>query len=63
MMGKKKLNPYEKGRLAFIEGQLSNPYQQDSEFKEHRNWQLGFNQAYFRELNWVKEREQKNNKP
>lgn len=60
--GKKQVNPYEQGRLAFIQGQLSNPYNENSKFREHRNWQLGFDQAYFRNLGWVKEREQKINK-
>ncbi len=57
-----KMNPYEQGKLAFIRGDVTNPYHSNSKFREHRNWQLGFDQAYFRNLERVQQREQKINK-
>ena len=55
--GKKKMTPYEQGRLAFRKGQITNPYHHDNNFTEHRKWQLGFNQAYFYNLERVLEQE------
>jgi hypothetical protein len=51
------MTPYEQGRLAFRKGQLTNPYHHDNNFTEHRKWQLGFNQAYFYNLERVLEQE------
>ena len=54
------MKPYEQGKVAFITGNLGNPYKKDT--KNNREWEMGFNKAYFLNLEWVKKYEQKNNK-
>lgn len=46
--GSKVLRPFEKGKRAFWNGQIGNPYPADS--VEHREWQYGFDRAYFNNL-------------
>jgi len=50
------VKPYEQGRLAFKTGNLGNPYEQGS--KNNREWEMGFNKAYFLNLERVKAYEQ-----
>ena len=50
------MKPYEQGRLAFKTGNLGNPYEQGS--KNNREWEMGFNKAYFLNLERVKAYEQ-----
>jgi len=51
------VKPYEQGRLAFKSGALGNPYQNQT--KDNREWEMGFNKAYFLNLERVKEYEQR----
>lgn len=46
---------FEKGKYAFVRGWIANPYDDD---KDHRGkeWQRGFNTAYFEHLEKVKVR-------
>ena len=50
------MKPYEQGRQAFKTGKLGNPYQ--AQTKENREWEMGFNKAYFLNLERVKAYEQ-----
>ena len=50
------MKPYEQGKQAFKTGKLGNPYQDHT--KENREWEVGFNKAYFSNLERVKEYEQ-----
>ena len=50
------MKPFDEGRLAFKRGQLTNPYNPDT--SRHRDWQFGFDRAYFDHLKVVKEKEQ-----
>ena len=50
-----KQTPYQQGYQAFREGNLENPYNEDT--SRARDWQFGFNQAYFRNLKYVQDRE------
>ena len=51
------MTPQEQGSLAFEEGKLSNPYHYKFKFQRHRDWQLGWNKAYFLNLKKVKQNE------
>ena len=55
--GKTQMKPYEKGTKDFWLGNISNPYKLDS--KQGKEWEMGFNKAYFRNLERVKLNEQK----
>jgi len=50
------MKPFDEGRLAFKRGNLVNPYNADT--SRHRDWQFGFDRAYFDHLKGVKEKEQ-----
>ena len=50
------MKPFNQGYKAFKEGRLGNPYKQDT--KDYRDWEFGFNKAYFQNLDRVKAREQ-----
>lgn len=41
-----RVNAFEEGYRAFLSGVLDNPYQSDT--KQGRDWELGFNKAYFK---------------
>ncbi len=49
------MKPFDEGRLSFKKGQLTNPYNADT--SRYRDWQFGFDRAYFENLTKVKERE------
>jgi len=53
------LNKYveEEGRKAFKQGNLSNPYNDNS--SKAKSWDFGFNRAYFENLEKVKKKEAK----
>ena len=53
----KKMTPCEQGELSFKRGELINPYHNKYKFWQHRDWQLGFNRAYFKNLEKVKQNE------
>ena len=55
--GTKKVTPYDQGKKDFNGGRLNNPYHHQHNFRRHRDWQIGFNQAYFDNLEKVKQRE------
>ena len=55
--GKTQVKPYEEGIKDFRVGQLSNPYKLGT--KQGREWEMGFNKAYFHNLERVKLNEQK----
>ena len=55
--GKAQMKPYEEGLKAFREGDLGNPHKPST--KQGREWEMGFNKAYFRNLERVKLNEQK----
>lgn len=46
------MRPFERGKRAFWKGDISNPYPDDS--IEHREWQYGFDRAYFNNLENVR---------
>ena len=50
--GKAQMKPYEEGLKAFREGDLGNPHKPST--KQGREWEMGFNKAYFRNLERVK---------
>jgi len=54
--GETSVKPYEQGRQAFKTGKLGNPYQ--AQTKDNREWEMGFNKAYFLNLERVKAYEQ-----
>jgi hypothetical protein len=54
------MKPYDEGYRAFRKGQLSNPYNKDT--SRYRDWEFGFNKAYFDNLERVKEREARDGK-
>ena len=56
----KKMTPCEQGELSFKRGELINPYHNKYKFWQHRDWQLGFNSAYFKNLEKVKQNEKIN---
>jgi len=51
------VKPYERGRRDFTVGNIANPYRKDS--KDNRDWEYGFNKAYFFNLDKVKNIESK----
>jgi hypothetical protein len=46
-----------KGISDFYKGNITNPYPEDT--TDHREWQFGFNKAYFKNLERQKEYERK----
>lgn len=52
------MKPFQKGAEAFNKGKLGNPY--PTATTDHRDWEYGFNKAYFINLKKVKENEQTN---
>lgn len=54
---KQTLKPYNEGYKDFYRGQIVNPY--DDTTKNKRDWESGFNKAYFQNLERVLEREVK----
>jgi hypothetical protein len=51
------MNAFQKGMDAFKKGRLGNPYRPNT--KDNRDWEFGFNKAYFSNLEKVKENENK----
>jgi|TARA_R110002012_G_scaffold287532_2_gene479930 hypothetical protein len=51
------MKPYDEGMKAFKTGRLGNPYSKNT--KQNRDWEMGFNKAYFYNLEKVKLNEQK----
>lgn len=49
------MKPFDEGQLAFKKGRLTNPYNVGT--SRYRDWQFGFDRAYFDHLKIVKERE------
>lgn len=49
------MKPYDEGAKAFKRGNLVNPYNKDT--ARYKDWQFGFDQAYFKTLKQVKEAE------
>lgn len=49
------MNAFEQGYKDFGEGQTTNPYNEGT--TKNRDWDLGFNKAYFRNLERVRELE------
>lgn len=49
------MKPFDEGALAFKRGRLTNPYNPDT--SRYRDWQFGFDSAYYDNLERVKERE------
>ncbi len=56
---KKTFPPFLKGKKAFEEGRLDNPYKEDRNFEGFREWERGFNTAYFDNLEKVRARERR----
>jgi hypothetical protein len=54
------MKPFDEGQRAFKRGNLVNPY--NPETSRYRDWQFGFDRAYFDNLERVKEREARNGK-
>jgi hypothetical protein len=52
------MKPFQKGADCFNKGRLGNPYPPTT--TDHRDWEYGFNKAYFINLKKVKEHEQRN---
>ena len=52
---KQKIKPFNEGYQSFLEGNLDNPYQVNT--KDNRDWEMGFNKAYFKNKELVIERE------
>jgi len=50
------MKPFEEGKLAFRKGKLGNPYTINT--KNNRDWEYGFNVAYFKNLEKVKKNEE-----
>ena len=55
-----KVTPFQQGELSFKGGRLNNPYHNRYKFWQHRDWELGFNRAYFKNLEKVKQNEKIN---
>lgn len=49
------MKPFDEGVRAFQRGNLVNPYNPDT--SRYRDWEFGFNTAYFSNLKAVKEKE------
>ena len=60
MDGGAQMKTTERGKSDFKRGSINNPYHYYHKFKQHRDWQLGFNQAYFENLEKVKKDEERN---
>jgi hypothetical protein len=52
------MKPFNEGIKAFKEGRLGNPYRQNT--KDYRDWEFGFNKAYFSNLERVQSRGRSN---
>jgi hypothetical protein len=48
------MKPFNEGIKAFKEGRLGNPYRENT--KEYRDWEFGFNKAYFSNLERIESR-------
>jgi hypothetical protein len=48
------MKPFNEGIKAFKEGRLGNPYRENT--KDYRDWEFGFNKAYFSNLERVEPR-------
>lgn len=46
------------GQISFMVGAIENPYHPLNEFDEHREWQRGFNNAYFKQLKQLSQNKQ-----
>lgn len=55
------MKAYNQGYGDFVKGNVVNPYSVDS--YNYKEWERGFNRAYFRNLEWVNEREAKKKAP
>ena len=51
------MKPFSQGIRDFKAGQISNPFTTNT--NRHRDWQFGFNKAYFENLARVKNAEEK----
>tara|TARA_R110000803_G_scaffold30350_4_gene68485 strand:- start:3921 stop:4097 length:177 start_codon:yes stop_codon:yes gene_type:complete len=51
------MKPYEEGVRAFRVGNLGNPYAEYT--RQNKDWEMGFNKAYFYNLERVKLNEEK----
>ncbi len=49
------MKPFDEGQRAFKRGNLVNPY--NPETSRYRDWQFGFDRAYFDHLKIVEEKE------
>lgn len=49
------MNAFEQGYQDFAKGNLINPYNKDT--PKHRDWEFGFNKAFFRNAERVRENE------
>lgn len=49
------MKPFNEGYRAFLKGNLGNPYQVNT--KDSRDWEMGFNKAYFKNKELLIERE------
>jgi len=49
------MNAFEQGYRDFAEGQTINPY--NASTSKYKDWELGFNKAYFRNINRAREDE------
>ena len=47
--------PFNQGYRGFLVGNLTNPYSQNT--KEYRDWEFGFNKAYFKNKEQVLDKE------
>jgi hypothetical protein len=47
--------PFNQGYRGFLVGNLTNPYPQNT--KDHRDWEFGFNKAYFKNKEQVLDKE------
>ena len=48
------MKPFNEGIKAFKEGRLGNPYRENT--KDYRDWEFGFNKAYFSNLERIQPR-------
>jgi len=48
------MKPFNEGIKAFKEGRLGNPYKENT--KDYRDWEFGFNKAYFANLERIQSR-------
>ena len=49
------MKPFNEGYQSFLEGNLGNPYQVNT--KDNRDWEMGFNKAYFKNKEQVLDKE------